>query len=64
MAVNGVAKEANRTIIERMRCMLIDSGLNKEFWAEATNTACFLINRVVKKRNAVLRRTHRLIGRR
>ena len=26
--------------------MLIDSGLSKKFWAEAANTACFLINKV------------------
>ena len=43
---NGVAERANRTIIERVRCMLINSGLNHQFCAEAANTACFLINRV------------------
>ena len=43
---NGVAERINRTIIERVRCMLIDSGLWKKFWAEAANTACFLINKV------------------
>lgn len=36
----------NRTIIERVRCMLIDSGLDNRFWAEAAVTAAYLINRV------------------
>lgn len=43
---NGVAERMNRTIIERVRCMLIDSGLDSRFWAEAAVTATFLINRV------------------
>lgn len=43
---NGVAERINRTIIERVRCMLIDSGLDQRFWAEAASTASYLINRV------------------
>lgn len=43
---NGVAERINRTLIERVRCMLIDSGLDNRFWAEAVVTAGFLINRV------------------
>lgn len=42
---NGVAERMNRTIVEKIRCMLLDSGLGKEFWAEAAATACYLINR-------------------
>ncbi|WVZ61696.1 hypothetical protein U9M48_011528 [Paspalum notatum var. saurae] len=42
---NGVAERMNRTIISRTRCMLSNAGLNKRFWAEATSTACYLINR-------------------
>lgn len=42
---NGVAERMNRTILERVRCMLILSGLPKMFWAEASVTACYLINR-------------------
>jgi hypothetical protein len=35
----------NRTLLERARSMLSNAGLGKEFWAEAVNTACLLVNR-------------------
>ena len=42
---NGIAERMNKTILNKVRCMLVDSGLPKKFWAEAANTACYLINR-------------------
>lgn len=42
---NGVAERANRTIMEKARCMLQDAGLDKKFWAEAVNAAVYLKNR-------------------
>lgn len=42
---NGVAKRMNRTIMEKVRSMLSDSGLPKRFWAEATHTVVVLINK-------------------
>lgn len=42
---NGMSERMNRTIIEKTRCLLIESGLPKKFWAEAANTAIYLINR-------------------
>jgi hypothetical protein len=42
---NGVAERMNRTLTERARSMRIQSGLPKQFWAEAINTAAYLINR-------------------
>ncbi|KAG7591060.1 Zinc finger CCHC-type superfamily [Arabidopsis thaliana x Arabidopsis arenosa] len=42
---NGVAERMNRTIMEKVRSMLSDSGLPKKFWAEATHTAVLLINK-------------------
>ncbi|KAL1189499.1 Retrovirus-related Pol polyprotein from transposon TNT 1-94 [Cardamine amara subsp. amara] len=42
---NDVAERMNRTIMEKVRSMLSDSGLPKTFWAEATNTAVILINK-------------------
>ncbi|KAL2248697.1 UNVERIFIED_CONTAM: Retrovirus-related Pol polyprotein from transposon TNT 1-94 [Sesamum indicum] len=42
---NGVAERMNRTLNERARCMQLKSGLPKMFWADAVNTAAFLINR-------------------
>ncbi|KAH9659029.1 hypothetical protein KPL70_023708 [Citrus sinensis] len=43
---NGVAERMNRTILEKVRCMLSNAGLGKEFWAEAVVYACHLINRL------------------
>ncbi|GBP56124.1 Retrovirus-related Pol polyprotein from transposon TNT 1-94 [Eumeta japonica] len=48
---NGMSERINRTIIERARCLLFDSGLDKKFWAEATNTAIYLRNRSVASLN-------------
>jgi len=42
---NGLAERFNRTILERVRCMLLSANLSKSFWVEATMTACYLINR-------------------
>ncbi|KAJ9546957.1 hypothetical protein OSB04_019500 [Centaurea solstitialis] len=42
---NGVAERMNRTILEKVRCMLSNSKMPKSFWAEAASTACYLINR-------------------
>jgi transposase InsO family protein len=42
---NSVAERMNRTIISRARCMLSNAGMHSRFWAEAANTACYLINR-------------------
>lgn len=42
---NGVAERMNRTIMERVRCMLFDADLEKRFWAEAVSTAAYLLNR-------------------
>ena len=42
---NDVIERMNRTLNERMRCMRIQSGLPKAFWAEAINTTAYLINR-------------------
>lgn len=41
---NGVAEQMNRTLLERARYMLYNARLSKEFWVEAVNTACYLVN--------------------
>lgn len=48
---NGVAERYNRTIMERVRGMLLDSGLGEQFWKEAAETAAYLINIVPKQRS-------------
>ncbi|GJR37749.1 putative ribonuclease H-like domain-containing protein [Tanacetum coccineum] len=40
-------EEKNRTLIEAARTMLADSLLPIQFWAEAVNTACYVLNRVL-----------------
>nr|GEV53723.1 retrovirus-related Pol polyprotein from transposon TNT 1-94 [Tanacetum cinerariifolium] len=44
---NKVAERKNRTLIEATRTMLADSFLPTIFWAEAVNTACYVLNRVL-----------------
>ncbi|GJU73829.1 putative ribonuclease H-like domain-containing protein [Tanacetum coccineum] len=43
---NRVAKRMNMTLIEAARTMLADSLLPTTFWAEAVNTACYILNRL------------------
>ncbi|KAE8721509.1 hypothetical protein F3Y22_tig00015910pilonHSYRG00102 [Hibiscus syriacus] len=42
---NGVAERMNMSLNERARCLRLNAGLPKHFWAEAVNMACYLINR-------------------
>nr|GEU71995.1 hypothetical protein [Tanacetum cinerariifolium] len=42
---NGVVELMNKTLMDKQRCLLIQSGLPKSFWAKATCTAAYLINR-------------------
>jgi hypothetical protein len=42
---NGVAERMNRSIAERARCLRLNAGLAKTFWADAVSMACYLINR-------------------
>jgi transposase InsO family protein len=42
---NGVIERANRTIMERVRCMLDHGGLSKKYWAIAVSGAVYQKNR-------------------
>lgn len=42
---NGVSERMNITIMDKVRCMLAESGLDQSFWAEAASTTVYLINR-------------------
>ncbi|RVX02654.1 Retrovirus-related Pol polyprotein from transposon TNT 1-94 [Vitis vinifera] len=46
---NGVVERKNRTIMEMTRCLLHEKELPKSFWAEAANTAVFLLNKLPTK---------------
>ncbi|KAI3745001.1 hypothetical protein L1987_58101 [Smallanthus sonchifolius] len=50
---NSVVERKNRTLVETARTMLADSKLPVNFWAEAVNIACHVLNRVltVKRHN-------------
>ena len=41
---NGLAKRMNKTFMEKVRCMLIQSKLSKLVWAKILLTTCYLVN--------------------
>ncbi|MBW0543082.1 hypothetical protein O181_082797 [Austropuccinia psidii MF-1] len=45
---NGIAERANRSVIEKTRCLLLQSKLPTKYWAEAAATATMLCNMVRK----------------
>ena len=42
---NGLAERMNKTLVEKVMCMLFSANLLKHFWADAVTTAVYLINR-------------------
>lgn len=42
---NGKAERLNRTLLDKARALIIDSGLKKEMWGEAVRIAAYLVNR-------------------
>ncbi|KAH9780749.1 Integrase catalytic domain-containing protein [Citrus sinensis] len=48
---NGVAERKNMSNQEMARTMLNENSLPKYFWAEAVNTACYVLNRVLIRPN-------------
>ncbi|KAH9718140.1 hypothetical protein KPL71_022099 [Citrus sinensis] len=43
---NGVADRMNHTLLEKVRCMLSNAGLDKKFWVEAVSYTSHLVNRL------------------
>lgn len=41
---NGCAERENRTLVEAARTMIHSKGFEKSFWAEAINTAAYVLN--------------------
>ncbi|XP_010476022.1 PREDICTED: uncharacterized protein LOC104755356 [Camelina sativa] len=48
---NEVVEMKNRTLQEMARAMIHENQVPKKFWAEALNTACYIINRVYVRIN-------------
>ncbi|MBW0485135.1 hypothetical protein O181_024850 [Austropuccinia psidii MF-1] len=48
---NGLLERGNRSVIEKARCLLIQSSLPLKFWGEAVSTAAFLCNLIPKQGN-------------
>ena len=46
---NGVSERRNRTLMEMARCLLYEKSMPLKFWAEAVNTAAYLLNRMATK---------------
>eukprot|EP00253_Pinus_taeda_P025361 PITA_25361 len=42
---NGAVERMNKTLMEKARSMLNGVGLGQEFWEEAVETTCYLVNR-------------------
>ncbi|KAG6388307.1 hypothetical protein SASPL_153509 [Salvia splendens] len=43
---NGVSERMNRTLVEKVRCMMSNAGLDRKFWAEAITYAQHIVNRL------------------
>ena len=48
---NGVTERKNRTLIDMVNSMLINSGVPENLWGEALLTACYILNRIPFKQN-------------
>lgn len=46
---NGVAERMNQTLLDMTRCLLIESGVTKELWADAIVTASYIRNKCPSK---------------
>ena len=42
---NGLAERMNRTLVDKVKCMLIHYKLPMSLWAKALSTTCYIVNR-------------------
>ena len=46
---NGIAERRNRTLLDMVRCMLVNSSQPEFLWGEALKTAAYILNQVLSK---------------
>ena len=46
---NGIAERRNRTLLDMVRCMLVNSSLPEFLWCEALKTTAYVLNQVPSK---------------
>ena len=46
---NGIAERRNRTLLDIVQCMLVNSSLPKFLWGEALKTIAYILNQVPSK---------------
>ena len=46
---NGIVERRNRTFLDMVRCMLVNSSLHEFSWGEALKTAAYILNQVPSK---------------
>jgi len=46
---NGIAERNNRTLMDMVNYMLLNSGAPENLWGETLIFACFILNRVPKR---------------
>ena len=46
---NGIAKRRNRTLLDMVQCMLVNSSLPKFLWGEALKTVGYILNQLPSK---------------
>lgn len=51
---NGISERLNRSLVEKARCLLQESGLGKEFWNEAIQCATYILNRCPTRENTMI----------
>ena len=46
---NGIAERINHTLLDMVRCMLVNSPLLEFLWGEALKTTTYILNQVPSK---------------
>ena len=46
---NGIAERINHTLLDMVRCKLVNSSLPEFLWGEALKTATYILNQLLSK---------------